>query len=140
MVNLTLITIAFSYINISISGTSYMFNTTWGNAHKIIPWQCTPICGHRQYNATIKSQTRLMNNSWYVEWLKSKGNRLYDLENQLTRPYFNGNLYDYALMEDHRKHLMNDTSVLHFYFGKLKSDRKKTIDPAASPSNHYYSK
>ena len=115
-------------------GTSYMFNTTWGNTHKPIPLHCPSVCGHRQYNATIVSQLRLRNDSWYIQWLRSKGNRLYDLENQLTRPFFNGSVHDYALMQDHKRHLMNDTSVLHFYFGKLRSEREKPVDPPGTPS------
>ena len=111
-----------------------MFNSTLGNTHKPIRWHCPSKCGHRQFNATIISQSRLRNDSWYIQWLMSKGNRLFDLENQLTRPLFNGSVHDYALMQDHKRHLMNDTSVLHFYFGKLRSERKKGIDTPATPS------
>ena len=74
---------------------------------------------------------RLKNDSWFIQWLKSSGNRLFDLENQLTRPFFNGSVYDFALINDHKKHLMKDTSVLHFHFEKLRSDRKRAIDPLA---------
>ena len=109
-----------------------MYNTTWGNTHKIIPLHCPSICGHREFNATVKSQSRLGYDNWFVQWLRSKGNRLYDLENQLTRPYFSGSLHDYAIMQDHKRHLMNDTSVLHFYFGKLRFERKRAIDPPPS--------
>ena len=115
-------------------GTSYMFNSTWGNTHKQIPLQCPSMCGHRQFNATIKSQSSLGNDSWFVQWLQSKGNRLFDLKNQLTKPYFKGSPYDYSLMKDHKRHLMNDTSVLHFYFDALRTERKRGIDPAPSPS------
>ena len=115
-------------------GTSYMFNSTLGNTHKSIPLHCPSKCGHRQFNATIISQSWLRNDSWYIQWLKSKGNRLYDLENQLSRPFLNGSVHDYALMHDHKRHLINDTSVLHFYFGKLRSEREKTVDPPATPS------
>ena len=111
-----------------------MFNSTWGSTQKPIPLHCPSMCGHRQFNATIISEARLKNDSWYIRWLRSKGNRLFDLENQLTRPFFNGSIHDYALMEDHKKHLMNDTSVLHFYFGKLRSEREKAVDPPATPS------
>ena len=111
-----------------------MFNSTWGNTHKSIPFYCPSMCGHRQFNATIISQSRLRDDSWYIQWLMSKGNRLFDLENQLTRPFFNGSVHDYALMQDHKRHLMNDTSVLHFYFGKLRSERKRAADPPATPS------
>ena len=114
-----------------------MFNSTLGNTHKPIPLHCPSKCGHRQFNATIISQANLRNDSWYIQWLMSKGNRLFDLENQLTRPYlFNGSVYDYALMQYHKRHLMNDTSVLHFYFGKLRSGRKKAVDPPPTPSIH----
>ena len=117
-----------------ILGTSYMFNSTLGNTHKPIPLHCPSKCGHRQFNATIISHSRLKNDSWYIQWLKSKGNRLYDLENQLNRPFFNGSVHDYALMQDHKRHLMNDTSVLHFYFGKLRSDGNRANDHPATPS------
>ena len=115
-------------------GTAYMFNSTWGSTHKPIPLHCPSMCGHRQFNATTISQSRLKNDSWYIQWLRSKGNRLFDLENQITRYLFNGSVHDYALMQDHKRHLMNDTSVLHFYFGKLRSERKKAADPPATPS------
>ena len=113
-----------------------MFNSTWGNTHKQIPIQCPAVCGQRQFNATIISQMRLKNDSWFIQWLKSSGNRLFDLENQLTRPFFNGSVYDYALINDHKKHLMKDTSVLHFYFDKLRSDRKMAIDFPVNPSTY----
>ena len=119
-----------------ILGTSYMFNSTLGNTHKPIPLHCPSRCGHRQFNATIISQSRLRNDSWFMQWLMSKGNRLFDLENQLTRPLFNGSVHDYALMQDHKRHLMYDTSVLHFYFGKLRSGRKEAVDQPATPSIH----
>ena len=114
-----------------------MYNSTWGNTHRPIDVQCPAICGHREFNASIASQSRLRNNSWYVQWLMTKGNRLYDLENQLVRPYFNGSLYDYVLMEDHKRHLMNDSSILHFHFGHLRFERTRTFDPPPSLSNAY---
>ena len=113
-----------------------MYNATWGNTHKPIPIQCPAVCGQRQFNATIISQIRLKNDSWYIRWLKSKGNRLFDLENQLVVPYFNGSVHDYFLMESHKRHLMNDTSVLHFYFGKLRSNKKRTMETPANPSTN----
>ena len=116
-----------------------MFNSTWGNTHKPIPLHCPSVCGHRQFNASIISQMKLKNDSWYIQWLRSKGNRLFDLENQLITPYFNGSIHDYALMEDHKRHLKNDTSVLHFYFGQLRSDKKRAIDPSSTQSMTLFS-
>ena len=47
----------------------------------------------------------------------------------MTRFLYQGSVHDYAMMEDHKRHLMNDTSVLHFYFGKLRSERKRAFNP-----------
>ena len=114
-----------------------MYNATWGNSYKPIRQFCPALCGQREYHAKLISQSTLKNNSWYLRWLQSKGNRLYDLENQLTRYYFKGSPYDYALMEDHKEKLINDTSVLHFYFTNLRIEKERSIEQTQAPSTQY---
>ena len=127
----------FLILMLLITGTSYMYNSTWGNSYKPIRHFCPALCGQREYKAKLISQSALKNDSWYIRWLQSKGNRLFDLENQLTRYYFKGSQHDYALIEDHKMKLMNDTSVLHFYFGNLRFEKERTMEPPLAPSNQY---
>ena len=114
-----------------------MYNSTWGNSYKPIRWFCPALCGQREYDATLISQSSLKNDSWYIRWLQTEGNRLYDLENQLTRYYFQGSPHDYALIEDHKQKLMNDSSVLHFYFDNLQFEKKRAFEPPSTPSISY---
>ena len=114
-----------------------MYNSTWGYPFKPIHLFCPALCGQREYQAKLISQSNLKNNSWFIRWLQSKGNRLYDLENQLTRYFFKESLHDYALMEDHKMKLMNDTSVLHFYFGNLRFEKERSMEPSLASSTQY---
>ena len=112
----------------SFIGTSYLYNSTWGNSDNAIQKYCPAKCGQREFNVSLISQARLKNNSWYHNWLKATGNRLYDLENQIAKT--DPSIYqdDYSMMEDHYHDLVNDSSVVHFYFDDLYKEKETAFE------------
>ena len=122
-----------------MSGTSYLHNSTWGNSDKAIQKYCPAKCGQREFNISMLSQARIKNNSWYINWLKSKGNRLYDLENQIVQTDTTIYTNDYALMEEHYHNLAYESSIVHFYFDDLYREKHSAIDvPPPMGKNHLY--
>ena len=77
---------------------------------------------------SLISQARLKNNSWYHNWLKATGNRLYDLENQITKTDASDYQDDYSMMEDHYHDLAHDSSVVHFYFDNLYKEKETAFE------------
>ena len=83
------------------------------------------------------SQARIKNNSWYINWLKSNGNRLYDLENQIAHTDNTLLLYDYDLMEEHYHNLAYESSIVHFYFDDLYREKHSAIDVPPPMGKNY---
>ena len=109
-------------------GTSYLYNSTWGNSDKAIQKYCPGKCGQREFNVSLISQAKLKNNSWYHNWLKATGNRLYDLEHQIVKTDPSVYQDDYAMMEDHYHDLAHDSSVVHFYFDDLYKEKETAFE------------
>ena len=70
----------------------------------------------------------MKNNSWYLNWLNSKGNRLYDLKHQIEATDSSVHPDDYAMMEEHYHDLAHETSVVHFYFDGLYKEKETAFD------------
>ena len=119
----------------SFIGTSYLYNSTWGNSDKAIQKYCPAKCGQHEFNVSLISQTKLKNNSWYHNWLKTTGNRLYDLENQIDKTDSSFYQDDYSMMEDHYHDLAHDSSVVHFYFDDLYKEKETTFERPAPLGN-----
>ena len=77
---------------------------------------------------SLISQAKLKNNSWYHNWLKATGNRLYDLENQIAKTDPSVYQDDYSMMEDHYHDLAHDSSVVHFYFDDLYKEKETAFE------------
>ena len=121
----------------SFIGTSYLYNSTWGNSDKAIQEYCPAKCGQREFNVSLISQSKLKNNSWYHNWLKASGNRLYDLEHQIAKTDPSTYQDDNSLMEDHYHDLARDSSVVHFYFDDLYKE-KETAFEAPPPMGNIF--
>ena len=81
---------------------------------------------------SLISQANLKNSSWYHNWLRATGNRLYDLDNQISMTDSSIYPHDFAMMENHYYHLAHDSSVVHFYFNDLYKE-KETVSEMPPP-------
>ena len=77
---------------------------------------------------SVISQAKLKNNSWYHNWLKATGNRLYDLGHQIAKTDPNVYKDDFSMMEDHYHDLAHDSSVVHFYFDDLYKEKETAFE------------
>ena len=81
----------------------------------------------------------MKNNSWYLKWLAAKGNRLYDLKNQIDMTDANIHPEDYAMMDDHYLDLAHDSSVVHFYFNNLYNEEETAFEAVPPIGNVIFS-
>ena len=121
----------------SFIGTSYLHNSTWGNSDKAIQKYCPAKCGQREFNVSLISQATLRNNSWYHNWLRAPGNRLYDLEHQIGVTYANVYPDDYTMMVEHYRDLAYDSSTVHFYFDDLYIEKETAFEAPPQISNKF---